>query len=262
MTTRAVVVVALVLIGGCGSDAAGPGAGQDPLDGRVFIAQSVVGHETLPGTTIQLAFDRGQLRATAGCNSLGAPYRLTDDRLVVDGGMTMTEIGCDPARHLQDQWLGDVLQGEPSVALDGPNLTVATRDSTLHLLDRTVADPDRPLVGTRWHVDTVLRDGVASSVPGYSRVTLEFGDDGTLVATSPGCTSARPTVTASERSLQFGAVTIDSIGCPPPWAATVELLRAGTATYMITGARLTITAADIGIAAIASSPSLLGPDNG
>ncbi|MFN0089356.1 MAG: META domain-containing protein [Acidimicrobiales bacterium] len=245
------VFAALLLIGGCGRDDASPDAEQGPLDGRVFLAQSAVGRELVPGSTIRLAFDRGQLSATAGCNSLGAPYRLADDRLVVRGGVTMTEIGCDAARHLQDQWLADVLQGVPRVALDGATLTLTTADATLHLLDRTVAGPDRPLVGTRWQVDTVLRDGVAASVPEQSRVTLEFGDDGTLVATSPGCTSAHLAVTVGPLSMRFGDVTIDSVGCPRPWAATVDVIRAADTSYTITGARLTIRAADIGIVAVA-----------
>ncbi len=244
-----VMLVAVLLIGGCGAGVARPDAQRGPLDGRVFLAQSVVGREIVPGTTIRLAFERGQLSVTAGCNSLGAPYRVSDDRLVVLGGMTMTDIGCDAARHLQDQWLADILQGGTRVALNGDNLTLAAADATLHLLDRRVADPDRSLVGTRWRVDTVLRAGVASSVPEQSRVILEFGSDGTLVATSPGCTSARLAVSVGRLSMRFGDVTIDAVGCPSPWAPTVDIIQAGEASYTITGARLTITVEDIGIVA-------------
>ena len=51
--------------------------------------------------------------------------------------------------------------------------------------------------------------------------------------------------------MRFGEFVIDTIGCPPPWDATVELLRAGEAHYSITAARLTLTAGDVGVAAVA-----------
>ncbi len=239
-------------IGGCGREDAPPDAQPDPLDGRVFLSQAVDGHDLAPGTTIRLTFDGGRLGATAGCNSLGAPYRLTDGRLAVRGGMSTTEIGCDPARHQQDLWLAEFLQAAPKVAVDAATLTLTTDGVTLHLLDRTVADPDRALVGTTWQVDTVVNGDTASSVPGENRAILEFGADGALVATSPGCTSARLTVNVDEQSLRFGDVTIDSVGCPPPWEAIVAVLRAGEASYAITGARLSITATDVGIGALAT----------
>ena len=221
------------------------------LDGRVFLSQSVVGHTLVPGTDIRLSFDRGQIGAQAGCNSLGAPYRVVDGRLVVSGGIMMTDMGCDPPRHAQDEWLGHFLQSTPRVDMDGDTLTLASAGAYLTMLDRTVADPDRPLVGTRWRVDTVIQGDAASSVPEGSRVTLEFHDDGTLTATSAGCTSARLEIGVNGDTLRFGEFVIDAIGCPPPWQATVDVLRAGDARYSITAARLTIAAGALGVAAVA-----------
>ena len=191
------------------------------MDGREFLFQSVDGRSLVPGTQIRLSFDHGRVGASAGCNALGGPYELVDGRLIIRG-MSMTEIGCDAARHAQDEWLADLLQSEPRINLLGNTLTVEAAEAILRLLDRVVADPDRPLVGTRWRVDTALRGDAASSVPDTAPVTLEFGDDGTLTASSAGCTSVRVPVSVEAEVLRFGDVVIDTVGCPPPWDATVE----------------------------------------
>lgn len=171
------------------------------LDGPTFLSQSIDGHVLVPGTQIRLSVDRDQIGAHAGCNSLSAAYQVRDGRLLVVGdGMTATDMGCDPPRHAQDEWLSGFLRSTPRIDLDGDTLTLATADAAVLLVDRVVADIE---------VD-VKRDTV-----------------------------------------RFGEFVIDTIGCPPPWDATVELLRAGDARYSITAARLTLTASDVGIAAVA-----------
>lgn len=249
-----VMLLSAFVLVACGSDkdGAADATAAGRLDGRRFLSQSIDGHVLVPGTQIRLSFDGDQIGAQAGCNSLGAAYQVRDGRLLIVGdGLTTTDMGCDPPRHAQDEWLSDLLQSTPRIDLDGDTLTLAAADATLHLLDRVVADPDRPLVGTRWRVDTTIRGDAASSVPADSPVMLEFHVDGTLTATSIGCTSADVEVDVEGDTVRFGEFVIDAIGCPAPWEATVELLRAGDARYSITAARLTLTAGDVGIAAVA-----------
>jgi heat shock protein HslJ len=244
------VIVLTLFLEACGNDS-GSSSGAGELNGREFLSRSLDGHSLVAGTQIRLSFDQGQISAKAGCNSLSARYQVADGRLVVRGdGMTTTDIGCDPLRHAQDEWLGEFLQSRPSFDLDGDALTLMTADATLHLLDRVVADPDRPLFGTPWRVDTVLDGDVASSVPHEHPVTLEF-ENNRLTATSVGCTSAQLDVDASKGMLGLSDFAIDAIGCPQPWEATVAVLRSGKARYSITATRLTITAGKIGIAAVA-----------
>jgi heat shock protein HslJ len=241
-------VIALAVVA-CGNGGAG---GTAELDGREFLSQSVDGHTLVAGTQVRLSFERREMRAVAGCNMLGAPYDVDDGRLVVRGdGMSMTDMGCDPPRHAQDEWLARFLQASPSIELVGDELTLSTADATLHLLDRVVADPDRPLVATRWRVDTLIDGDSASSVPPEHPVTLVFNDDGTLAAESEGCTSARldVDVDTARHTLRFGDFAVDAIGCPSPWEATLSILRKDEARYSITASRLTITAGSIGIAA-------------
>ena len=243
-----------VLLAGCGEeDDVGQGGGAQ-LDSRTFLSGSVDGWELVPGTDLRLSFDHGQLSAQAGCNSLSATYEVVDDRLEVAGdGMTTTDMGCDPQRHAQDEWLADLLQARPSITLSGSSLTLTTADAALHLVDRVVADPDRPLIGTRWRVDTVVEGDVASSVPTDQPVTLELSADRTITAVSEGCTSVVVDIDIDfdQGVLDLGEVLVDAIGCPVPWDATIELLRQGRIDFEIEATRLTLAAGDAGISAVA-----------
>jgi heat shock protein HslJ len=232
----------------------GPGDGDGPpaLEGRTFLSRSVKGHELVAATRIQLSFNDGNLGATAGCNSLGSPYSLDGDVLVTEGqGMTQTEIGCDPPRHAQDEWLSGFLTSKPTITLSGNELTLTKGSTTIELVDREVADPDRPLVGTRWRVDTIITGDAASSVPDDGDVILRFPTDSTFEASSEGCTSVKGEMTLGPQTITFGDVTVDDIACPSPWAETLDVIGAGETTYKIDAARLTIDAADHGIGAVA-----------
>jgi heat shock protein HslJ len=232
----------------------GPRDGDAPpaLDGRTFLSKTVTGRKLVAGTRIQLSFTDGNVGATAGCNSLGAPYSLAGDTLVIQGaGMTQTEIGCDPDRHAQDEWLSEFLTSEPTMTLSGSELTLTRGTTTIGFVDREVADPDRPLVGTSWRVDTIIDREAASSVPDETDVILRFPTDSSFEVSSEGCTSASGEMQVGPGTITFGELAVDDVGCPSPWAETLRVLRAGETTYEIEAARLTIEAGDVGIAAVA-----------
>jgi heat shock protein HslJ len=256
---RIAVAFLLVLLASCTGpeeiSGVGPGDGDAPpaLDGRTFLSRSVTGHDLVRGTKIQLSFNDGHVGATAGCNSLGAPYTLEGDTLVTEGqGMTQTEIGCDPPRHDQDEWLSGFLTSKPTLALSGNELTLTKGTTTIEFVDREVADPDRPLVGTTWRVDTIIDGDAASSVPDEGDVTLAFPTDTTFEASSEGCTSVKGEMTLVPQTITFGDVVVDDIACPSPWAETLEVIGAGETTYKIDAARLTIEADGTGVAAVAT----------
>jgi heat shock protein HslJ len=255
----AAALALLVLLAACGPDEVDTiGAGASPtdrppsLDARTFISRSVSGHQLVEGTEIRLTFKDGNLGAQAGCNSLGAPYSLDGDRIVTDGtGMSMTEIGCDPPRHDQDEWLSGFLTSKPTYKLAGDDLTLRSGDVTIELRDREVVEPDRPLVRTTWRVDTILSGDSASSVPEGGHVTLEFPSETTFRATAKDCNTAEGTMTVARGTITFDEFTVTAIGCPSPWAETLKVLQAGETRYSIEADRLTIQADEDGIAAVA-----------
>src|SRR5687767_1310518 len=187
MRTRITTTLLLLAVGlgGCGqasntqAGAAKPGSGE--AWGRTFLSTSVTENgqpkPLVEGTRISLRFDgeRRQLGAQAGCNSMSGAASFEDGRLVVDD-LATTEMGCDPPRHAQDEWVAAFLTGRPRSTLDGPTLTLENGTTRMVLDDRKVADPDRALRGTKWVVDTIVEGESASSVPAGAEAHVVFGD--------------------------------------------------------------------------------------
>ncbi|GBC87200.1 hypothetical protein HRbin12_01202 [bacterium HR12] len=212
-------VVAALLAASCarqGGGTADGGKAADPLDGRSFVSTRVLedGAERplVPGTRIELSFSDGELSARAGCNILGAGYRLEGGVLRLVGAVSMTEMGCDPERHEQDAWLARFLGSSPRVTLAGPTLTLSSGETEIQLLDRRVVEPDLPLVGTIWRLETLVEGGVASSVPAGQEATLRVGED--RIEGFDGCNAWRARLVSDEDGvLVLGRVTQTMIRC-------------------------------------------------
>ncbi len=125
------------------------GLGSSPapaVDGRIFVSTEVQGAALVPGSRIQLTFNAEGVNAHGGCNSISGPYTITGDRFKVTR-MASTAMGCEAPLMQQDEWLVDLLE-DARIALAGDTLTLDNGQIRLTLLDREVASPDKPLVGT------------------------------------------------------------------------------------------------------------------
>lgn len=248
----AVAAMLATACGGLGSGASGgPSAGD--LDGRDFLSTSVLEHGAerplAPDTQIRLGFADGRISVQAGCNSMGGDYGLEDGVLRLRGSMSMTEMGCDPDRMAQDEWISGFLGSSPRVRLDGPNLTLSGAGTVIELLDREVADPDRPLVGTRWHLESIVKGEVVSSVPAGLGASLELVDDAT-VRLDTGCNEGGGPVTVDDGTLSFGALALTARGCEPDAAALEQQILAvlrGDVAFAIDGPTLSLRAGDLGL---------------
>jgi heat shock protein HslJ len=244
MTTA---VVILLLAGGCGDDDASTG-GDGELTGRTFLSESIIDggrdREMVADTRISLDFTTdGQLSANAGCNHLFGEVTITSERLVV-GPMGGTEMGCDPQRHAQDEWLMDFLQSSPTWLVDGDRLTLTAGDTEIVLLDREVADPDRPLVGTRWLVDTIIFGDVASSMRAGTEGSAWFVVEGERFTASSGCRDFEGSVAVGEDTLRFGDVVQTDPMCAEEFREVDDAMQAilgGEVEYSIEAGRLTFT---------------------
>ncbi len=201
---------------GAGGSATTPPDGESPdrpigqgLDGRTFLATAAIGHILVPGSTVRLSFADGQFGASGGCNSMGGSYVVDDDRLAV-GQMMTTEMACEPALMEQDQWLAALLDGA-LVALAGDTLTLAKDGDRLSLLDREVADPDRPLIGTRWVVDGLVENDAVSSLPAGVVATLTFSAG--RVDVEAGCNRGGGAASATDTLLTFGPIALTKMAC-------------------------------------------------
>jgi heat shock protein HslJ len=243
MTTAVVILLAA----GCGDDDAGTG-GDGELTGRTFLSAAITeggqDRDLVEGTRISLDFTTdGQVSANAGCNHLFGDVTITSERLEV-GPMGGTEMGCDPQRHAQDEWLMDLLQSSPAWLLDGDRLTLTAADTEIVLLDREVADPDRPLEGTRWLVDTIISGDVASSMRTGTEGSAWFVVEGERFTASSGCRAFEGNVELGEGTLRFGDVVQTDPMCAEEYREVDEAMQAifgGEVEYSIEAGRLTFT---------------------
>jgi len=256
-TVLPLLTLAALVFAACGSDDSDPAAG-DPdndtlppagfdLDGTEYRSTAVEGHELVDGTTISLSFDDGSLSANAGCNTLFGAYSVDDGVLVVDA-LAQTEMGCEPALMDQDQWLAGVLAAGPAIGVDGDTLTLTTGDgTTLTMLDREIADPDRPVEGTRWVVTGIVSNDAVSSVPidpstGEPVVASMTIDDG-RVALEAGCNTGGGPVEVGDSVLTFDAIALTRKMCPPPLMDVEDAVTAalqGEVAYEVEADRLSL----------------------
>jgi heat shock protein HslJ len=169
------------------------------------------------GTRIRIGFEDGRMSASAGCNTMGGSYRIDGGLLVLDG-LAMTEMGCDPDRHAQDDWLATFLGARPAVRLAGNELALEGGGTIIRLLDREVADPDLPLSGTLWTVDSIITGDAVSSVPAGVVATLRFTGDG-QVAIQTGCNQGGGRVTVENGTLRFSDLVMTEMACAGPAGA-------------------------------------------
>ena len=110
-----------------------------------------------------MTFNSEGVNAHGGCNSISGPYAIAGDRFSVTR-MASTAMGCEAPLLQQDEWLVDLLE-DARIALAGDTLTLDNGQIRLTLLDREVASPDKPLVGTKWVLDSIVDGDAVSSVP-------------------------------------------------------------------------------------------------
>lgn len=254
------------LLAGCGDDTVDPGASSSPstpvttpgttpdsaaptsFDGRTFLSTGSAGFELVEGTLVSIEFRDGTLSASAGCNLLGGSYRIDGDILRIDGGLSMTEMGCEEALMDQDTRFADLLMAGPTVALDGDTLVLTATDASITFLDREVADPDRPMESTVWTLITIIDGESASSTPMDATSTLTFvngidATDGTAVVAT-GCNTGSATVSLGEGTITFGPLALTKMACEQPLMdleSSVLSVLAGDVTFEIEARTLTIT---------------------
>jgi heat shock protein HslJ len=216
------------------------------LVGRAFLS-TVVTEDGQPkdlvaGTRVRIDFRADGLSASVGCNTLGATFTVSDGTLVVDEVGT-TEMGCDPPRHEQDEWLAGFLTARPRVELTGNRLVLATENATIDLLDRKEAEPDVSLTDIVWVLDTVI-DGDAAVNHGVTNATVVFRTDGS-VEVGTGCNRGGGQADISPGAISFGPIAVTRMACRSDAAAQVETamlaVLTGEVTYEVDADRLTIT---------------------
>lgn len=239
-----VAVPLLLVLAACGQRAGGADSAPDPLRGKTFLATAVTedgkARELVAEMSVEFT-DDGRLIARAGCNMMQGQVNTADGKLVVDE-LSMTDMGCDPARHAQDSFVAGVLGASPAWQLTDSGLTITSGATTFELAPREAVQPDRELVGTTWELDTLIDGQTASSMAaGAPVVTLVFDDKQVVAETHCNGVSADYTVTGDTIEFKLGMMT--KMACEPDImrgeSAVVSVLQ-GTTSYEITADRLSL----------------------
>ena len=244
----------LLLAVACGDDSDSGSSGSEPtdlasaIDGRTYLSTGSAGHTVVDGSRVRMEFTDGVLHVDAGCNQMTTTYRLEDDVLRVDSFAT-TEKACDQLLMDQDVWVARFLQGSPSLAATGDTLVITGAESeTLTLLDRVVADPDRPLDGTEWIVESIVTADAVESVPAGATAALIITDGSASI--EAGCNMGNADVEVDDETLTFGPVALTATACEAEAMALEEHVLAvlqDEVEYSITADRLTLRNGDIGL---------------
>ena len=117
-------------------------------------------------------------------------------------------------------------------------------NTTLKLRNREVVEPDKPLVGTTWALDTIISGDTASSVPaGVKKATIELPTD-TRIEVYDGCNRTSGAVEVDGASLRVVDLPAPVRGnCRPGSAIDYDKVLTGRVAVQIDGERLTLTSA-------------------
>lgn len=235
----------------------GSGNGNDvdgSIDGDYLLSDSV-GWDPLAGTNVRISFDDGEFSFSAGCNSHFGQYTILDGAFLTDG-LGSTEMGCDALLHDQDEWLADFFESGPTIAHASPRVVFTTDTVTLTFLDDEIAEPDLPLTGTIWNIDTLIDGDAATGAFGYD-AALVFTADGTFSIDGP-CNTLAGSFTVGDDALLLTDVSTTDAACTEPGKADFEahlgdVFAAGTVTYDIDSNHLSVDRGDVGVRALGES---------
>jgi len=220
------------------------------LNDRTFLFESADGFVPVEGTTVRVSFRAGEVSFNAGCNSHSGSYSVANGKLVVQS-LGSTLLGCDAARHEQDEWLADFITSSPALDLDGDVLTLEGAFATLRFLDREVADPDRTLTSGTWIIDTLIQGGVAQG--GFAvEPTVRFNAGSVQVFT--GCNAGAGEYSVSGDEITVSGMTYTEEVCEAVDVIPIEehieqVIIDGILIHQIEAARLTIMRGDLGVMA-------------
>ncbi|CAN5789569.1 hypothetical protein BH24CHL5_BH24CHL5_12250 [soil metagenome] len=223
------------------------------LDGREYVSTSITiggqGQSLVAGTRVHASFANGRFSVSAGCNTIVGEYRIDGGQMVV-GQTSTTEMGCDRARHEQDELIAAFLGGNPNITVNEPNLILSSGGAVLTLTDIEVAQPDLELTGRTWRLTSILSGDAVASVPEDVSATLAFGEWG-RVDIEPGCNSAGSNYAVDGDRIDFGDIDMTLMLCGGPRGDVetdvLKVLNEPQINYHIDGSTLTLDAGQFGL---------------
>ncbi|MFD4430178.1 META domain-containing protein [Nocardia sp. NPDC058497] len=227
----------------CSSDS--PKAPDDTATpmGHTYISTEVEGDPIPGGGPMTLTFADGRVSANSGCNTSTGAVDLSNQVLHTES-LASTLMACTDDRVTADRWQNSLLESDPTWRLDGDKLTLTGEAVTVHLTDKEILIPDKPLTGTTWVVTTLITEQgqVRSTTLDKVNATLTIGEGGTVNGMA-GCNRMTGTAGVGPGDAVNFAVATTKMMCPPDvMEIESHVLRAldGRTTATIDGDSLTL----------------------
>lgn len=198
--------------------------------GHTFVSIGVEGQQIPGGGPMTLTFAEGKVTASSGCNTATGTVDLAEGILHVDS-LASTLMACPDERSQADSWQENVLTSLPKWRLDDATLTLTGKNTTVTLLDKKVAQPDDPLVGTTWIVSALMTPDaqIRSQTLDEVKPTLTIAPDG-AVSGSAGCNRitghATPSPAANGPDVTFRLGTTKMMCAPEIMEVEQAILKA------------------------------------
>jgi len=233
------MLVAAGLAAACSSQAGGPGP--TPM-GHTYVSTKVQGSTIPGGGPLTLTFANGRVSANAGCNTSSGTVTF-DGTVLRVSAMATTMMACPGDRSAADAWQTGLLQNDPAWRLSGDTLTLTGTNIVVTLIDKKLAQPDLPLTGTPWVVNTLLRPNaqVRSQALDEVRPTLTIAPDG-QVSGLAGCNRMTGRADISGTEVTFHIGTTRMMCAPEVMDIEGQVLEAlhGNTEFSIDSGTLTI----------------------
>lgn len=176
------ILISLLMLAACATNTPA-----EPLAGSEWTLIQLNGRNPLPGTHIEINFDRTTFSGYSGCNNYGGTYQLSGDTYSVVDGIEATEAYCSPEEVMvQEGEYFDTLQNVSTYQIVGGRLEMKHADGELLLTfsqQQEAADLDpETLAGTSWQVVSMAGQAPVAG----SQITLIFDGNG-MVHGFAGC---------------------------------------------------------------------------
>jgi len=222
------------------------GSTPDDLLGVVWTldpsSMAVLADEVPSGATITLSFEDGQASGRAACNSYRGAYEAGDDASLSFEGVSVTEMGCEPALMTLEAAYLAALDEVSSFGVDGKRLLLQGDNEDM-TFEQEVAPVALPLVGTTWTLTTIASGDAVSSVLSGTEVTAAFTADAT-VSGSGGCNRYSGSYTWTGDQLSFAPLASTKMACADDVMAQEGAFLASmeqVASFAIDGSQLTLS---------------------
>jgi heat shock protein HslJ len=247
---QALLAAAAVTLAGC-ADLNGPTAptGGTSIDGAWVLVAGSGPQGPLPivSDAVTLLVEEDEWGGTAACNHYGGAVEVDGDRVRVRE-VFRTEMACldDRLMRLEDAYLDAFAVVERAQRI-GDELVLTGVRVELRFAP-VPPEPDAPLVGTHWELDTLVEGtGDTSAVSSvFGSPPLLLTEDGTLEG-GTGCNRIGGRYQPAGDRLRIDALATTKVGCDEPLTRQEAHLLAVLGSdplVVIEGSRLMLTAPD------------------